>query len=170
MITVKLTGWRLSGRVLAELGEWLTSYVPSSGIINARVVPSATVRQLNCRYAGRDVSTDVLSFSYLEQREGPSVVGEGDTQRALRSQLSTLDSQPLELGDVVLSSQHVYDQASQAGTTPDDECLLLLVHGCLHVLGVDHDTRSSRHRMDGMQRRIVEQLGYTCRDFVWQDV
>lgn len=170
MITVKLTGWRLSGRVLTELGEWLISYIPSSGIINARVVSSATVRQLNHHYAGRDAATDVLSFSYLEQGEGPSVMGEGDPQRDLHSQLSTLNSQPPELGDVVLSSQHVYDQSSQAGTTPDDECMLLLVHGCLHVLGIDHDTRSSQRRMDGMQRRIVEQLGYTYRDFVWQDV
>lgn len=128
-----------------ELATILSRYTESSGTVTARVLPSEDVRRLNRDYAEQDEATDVLSFNYAEH--------------------GTPDS---ELGDIVISREHIESQAKAAGTDEDTEFLLLLAHGALHILGYDHQTESHRRQMDGTQRDIMRELGRTYRDFGWQ--
>jgi probable rRNA maturation factor len=93
-----------------------------------------TVRKLNATYRRRDAPTDVLAFAMRE--------GEG------RSDDGGL------LGDVVVSVETARIQAVRARRDVLDEVTMLVVHGTLHLLGWDHDTRAKDVRMRAETDRL----------------
>ncbi len=104
------------------------------------LVGDRTMARLNERYRGISRSTDVLSFP---MREG------------LFESLS-----PGLLGDVVISAETADRQARAAGRSLREELAALLIHGVLHLLGYDHQTRSEARKM----RRLEGQLGFPFID------
>ena len=78
------------------------------------------IRTLNKQYRGQDRATDVLSFSQNDEEE---------------------ESKPSYhlMGDVVISSVTAKRQAAEHGLTLEEEIVLLLIHGILHLLGFDHE-------------------------------
>ena len=77
------------------------------------------IRELNKQYRNKNISTDVLSFSQAE--------GEED---GLEHNL---------LGDIVISISTAMRQSSEHNLSIDEEIVLLLIHGILHLLGFDHE-------------------------------
>ncbi len=154
MITLEV--YNRSHSSISELAEILSQYTDLSGVISAQVVSAEEMRQLNRDYAEKDESTDVLSFSYLEQGKASSVEEKNN------------NPQPSELGDIVISREHIESQAKAAGTDEDTEFLLLLTHGVLHILGYDHQMKEQRQKMDEIQKDVMRKLGRTYRDFGWQ--
>jgi len=78
------------------------------------------IRTLNKQYRGQDRATDVLSFSQNEEEE----------ENKPNSHL---------MGDVVISTVTAKRQAAEHGLTLEEEIVLLLIHGILHLLGFDHE-------------------------------
>ncbi len=113
--------------------------------VSVLLADDATVRKLNADYRGRDRATDVLSFptfdNVLEEMPGHLAPG------------------PLPLGDIVLALETVQAEAAAAGTPFPDHVSHLVVHGCLHLLGYDHQTAADGARMEGLERGILAQLG-----------
>jgi probable rRNA maturation factor len=92
------------------------------------------IRKLNATYRRLDAPTDVLAFSMRE--------GEGGH---LHDQL---------LGDVVVSVETARSQAAREGRDVLSEVTMLIVHGLLHLLGWDHDTRANNARMRAETDRL----------------
>ncbi len=88
------------------------------------------VRSLNSRWRGIDAPTNVLSF--------PAVI---------REQLSFA---PM-IGDVVLAFETIDRQAAFESKSVRDHSLHLIVHGVLHLLGYDHDTRRRAEKMESLE-------------------
>ena len=80
------------------------------------------VRDLNRRWRGIDRATDVLSFPYALER-------------------SRVD------GDLVISLDRLAAQAKRYRVTRGRELVRLVVHGTLHLAGLDHARDSERRRM-----------------------
>jgi rRNA maturation RNase YbeY len=78
------------------------------------------IRTLNKQYRGQDRATDVLSFSQNDEEE------ESKSSYQL-------------MGDVVISAVTAKRQAAEHGLTLEQEIVLLLIHGILHLLGFDHE-------------------------------
>lgn len=147
----------------AALSERFAQY---SGTISARVIPAEAVRALNRDYAGKDEPTDVLSFSYVENRH-PELVSGTTADRGIPKQVRNDNGDKLEMGDIVISREHIASQAAAAGTTEETEFILLLLHGCLHTLGHDHQTAGRRQAMDQLQAMIMTELCLHYRNFGW---
>ncbi|MCK6094855.1 rRNA maturation RNase YbeY [Micrococcus sp. EYE_162] len=62
------------------------------------------------------------------------------------------------LGDVVLCPEVAAEQAARGGHTRDDELMLLLTHGMLHLLGYDHMDEEDRVEMFELQDRLVSEF------------
>jgi probable rRNA maturation factor len=105
----------------------------------------ATVQRLNAEHRGEDHATNVLSFPTFEGilDEAPAHLPPG----------------PVPLGDVVLALETVHAEAAAQQKPLRDHVSHLLVHGCLHLLGYDHQTAADALRMEGLERAILEQLG-----------
>jgi probable rRNA maturation factor len=113
--------------------------------IGVVLADDATVRRLNADHRGNDRATNVLSFPTFE--------------RILEDEPRHLPPGPVPLGDVVLALETVRAEASVEGKPFLDHVSHLLVHGCLHLLGYDHETAADQARMEGLERAILAQLG-----------
>ncbi len=100
----------------------------------------ATVRDLNARYRGMDKATNVLSF--------PSPVDGADNFGDARN-----------LGDVVLARETVAAEALDQGIPAAHHLQHLVVHGLLHLLGLDHDNEDDALEMEGLEIEILASLG-----------
>jgi probable rRNA maturation factor len=156
MIGFRVTGWQHPDT--EDVAALLSHYTDYTGVIGVGLVTSGEIRELNRGYAGKDHSTDVLSFSYIESEAAPQVSANSDSDRPSD-----------ELGDILISREHARQQAEAAGTDEDTERLLLLTHGSLHILGFDHQTGAQQKRMDTVQRQVMGELGRPYRDFGWRD-
>ncbi len=105
------------------------------GDISVVVCDDEYITQLNERYTGRSGPTDVLSFP---MREGEF----SDLSGAL-------------LGDIVISAETAAKQATEYGTTLEEEFLFLYIHGLLHLLGYTHETPMKEREMVEFSRKIL---------------
>ena len=59
------------------------------------------------------------------------------------------------LGDVIVCPEVVEGQAAGFGNTVADEMRLLLTHGCLHLMGYDHEVTEEAEEMEALERRYL---------------
>lgn len=125
-------------------------------------VDEATMSDLNEQHMGANGPTDVLAFPIdedpIEQGRWPD---NGTTGPDRPSPLP--DDLPVLLGDVVVCPTRAAAQAPEhAGSSlnhtgaVEDEIALLVVHGVLHVLGMDH---AEPEETEAMQAREQDLLG-----------
>lgn len=92
----------------------------------------APVRELNRRWRGLDRATDVLSFGY-DDKPGTIVNG-----------------------DLIVSMDRVAEQAVRFRVTRGRELARLIIHGALHLAGLDHKTPAQRRHMRACEERVME--------------
>ncbi len=153
MIEIQLDSSR--SKYISLLADKLSSLTEHEGVIEAKITDSKEIKQLNKEYASNDYSTDVLSFSNLESDAA-------DQNQTIKTASSNV------LGQVFISQGHVVSQAKAAGTDEETELILLLMHGCLHILGYDHDNQESQTALDSLQQQLMQDIGLEYRDFNWQ--
>ena len=106
-----------------------------------RIVDCEEGRALNRHYRGKDYATNVLSFA-AELPEGlPKGV-----------------KLPL-LGDLVICAPVVAREANEQGKPRNAHYAHLTVHGCLHLLGLDHIDPREAVAMEQLERDILAGLG-----------
>ncbi len=103
---------------------------PEGAEVTLLITGDEEIRDLNRKYRDTDRPTDVLAFGGSEGE--PFVIPEGF---------------PIYLGDVVVSYPRVEAQAEAVGHSVKEELALLVVHGCLHLLGYDHAEEEGRREM-----------------------
>jgi len=125
--------------------------------LSVLLVNDRAMRTLNRDFRGVDRPTDVLSFPQHEG--GPAAVRRRVTGHGP-------DAAP-ELGDVVISVETAHAQAARAGVAPHGELALLLVHGVLHLAGMDHERGPAQAaRMRRAEREALARLGYDAPGLV----
>jgi probable rRNA maturation factor len=97
-----------------------------------------TIRRLNRDYRQKDEPTDVLSFSQLE--------GDPDPNPFDRKQA----------GDLVISLETTDRDCAQLGIEREEQVKRLLIHGILHLHGMDH--QSDTGAMIELQERLYEDI------------
>lgn len=141
---------------LDRLVSHVTEYVgcPYEPEVSVTLVTKEEIHRLNREFRQVDRPTDVLSFPMMEYDEPADFVG-----AAFRSSLTTNpESGEMVLGDIVLCSQVVCEQAEEYGHSVWREFSFLVVHSLLHLFGYDHLEEKERIEMEEKQKQIMEQL------------
>jgi probable rRNA maturation factor len=117
-------------------------------------VDELSIADLNKRFLGKEGPTDVLSFPIdddaVERGRSPDSGGSGPgTMPPEPSDLPTL------LGDVVICPKVAARNAPGHAGTLDDELALLVVHGILHLLGMDHVDDDEAELMEARERDLL---------------
>jgi probable rRNA maturation factor len=116
-------------------------------------VDEATIAGLNGRFAGKDEPTDVLSFPIDD--EPPESGRHPDSGGTGPGEPSEPDEVPLLLGDVYVCPAVAARNAPGHAGTLDDELALLVVHGILHLLGMDHEEAGEAEEMEQRERALL---------------
>ena len=101
-----------------------------------------TISDLNSRYRGKPEATDVLSFNFNEGGGGPP---------APRGRF-------VSAGDIVISLDTLKENAARFKISEDEELRRLLIHGILHLDGMDHRTNKATEPMLRFQEQILTEL------------
>jgi probable rRNA maturation factor len=110
---------------------------PATGVC-IRVVGTGASRRLNREYRGKDQPTNVLSFpaSAVERELGGA------------------------LGDLVICAPVVAVEARAQRKPPPAHWAHMVVHGILHLHGLDHETPRQARIMEGLEVEILSGFGY----------
>jgi probable rRNA maturation factor len=126
-------GARVDETRLSALAEHVLTceQVDEDAELSVLLVTAEHMKELNTRFAGENHATDVLAFPMEDEDDAPL------------------------LGDVVICPEVAERNARKLGHSLREELDVLLVHGTLHLLGYDHESREERMEME---RRLKEVL------------
>jgi probable rRNA maturation factor len=117
-----------------KVRAWARAALAREATVTLRFVNAAEGGRLNRRYRGRDSATNVLTFVY--------------------------GTAPLE-GDVVICAPVVAREAREQGKALEAHYAHLVVHGLLHLEGMDHERSAAEaRRMERRERSILRALGF----------
>jgi probable rRNA maturation factor len=125
-------------RFIQAVQQILTEQGVRRASISIAVVDKATMHALNNRYLQHDEPTDVLSF------------------------VLTAESGYLE-GEIIVCADVAADAAAHYHWTVQDELLLYVIHGTLHLVGFDDHTPGERQEMRDRERYFLSNFGLTPR-------
>jgi probable rRNA maturation factor len=122
---------RIPRRQLQQYAARLAREVGGGRPFSCLIAGDSELHRLNREFLGKDRPTDVLSF--------PSGTGAGN------------------LGDLAISAERASEQAYEHGHSLVDEIKILMLHGVLHLLGLDHERdRGAMRRAELRWRHKLE--------------
>lgn len=119
-------------KIILELAEELRFSIAS---INVSFVDKKEILELNSKYLNHHCSTDILTFNYS-------------------------GSNTLLDGEIIISYEDAFENASRFHITVQKEYLRLIIHGILHLLGYDDKIKNDKLKMKRKETSLVRKLNY----------
>jgi probable rRNA maturation factor len=117
------------------LKKWIKASTRKSGLITIRFVNTAEAKKMNAAYRNKDKPTNVLTFSYA------------------------LDKASLH-ADIILCLPVIQKEAKEQDKNIKSHLAHLLIHGCLHAQGYDHEIPKQAEKMEALEIRLLKGLGF----------
>ncbi|MFM1760060.1 MAG: hypothetical protein RLY75_1331 [Pseudomonadota bacterium] len=111
----------------AVIKKWVKAAVGLNGLITLRFVNAAEGQKLNFAFRNKDYATNVLTFPY------------------------ELSNKTLT-ADIIFCLPVIQKEALEQSKTMKSHLAHLIIHGCLHAQGLDHES-------DKEAKKLFEQLG-----------
>jgi len=129
---------RVGRRALRDFLRELSRRAGGGRAVTCLITTDRELRRLNRVFRGRNYATDVLSFP---------ASGTGAA------------------GDIAISFDRAAQQAAERGHSVEQEIRILMVHGVLHLAGMDHESDSGQmaHAEARWRRRLGLPPGLTER-------
>ena len=137
MITYNADGVRIPKIKKRETTAWIkavaSTYGKRVGEIGYMFVGDEQILAVNREYLGHDYYTDIITFDY----------DEGDVIN----------------GDIVISLDTVRSNAEQLGKTYEEELYRVIIHGILHLCGINDKGPGEREIMEAAENRALSIRG-----------
>lgn len=133
MITYNADGVRMPSIKKRATSQWIrrvaSGYGRTVGEVGYMFVDDEKILELNREYLGHDYYTDIITFDY----------DEGDVIN----------------GDIVISLDTVKSNAGLFGKEYDEELRRVIIHGILHLCGIDDKGPGEREQMEAAENRAL---------------
>ena len=133
MITYNTEGVKMPKFKKREATAWIkavaATYGKKVGEIGYLFADDEKILEVNREYLGHDYYTDIITFDYSE----------GDTIS----------------GDIVISLDTVASNAEQQGTDYAEELMRVVVHGVLHLCGINDKGPGEREIMEAAENKAL---------------
>jgi rRNA maturation RNase YbeY len=134
MITFNAEGIKMPKIKKREVTAWIkavaASYGRKVGEIGYLFVDDEKILEVNNEYLGHNYYTDIITFDY----------DEGDVIN----------------GDMVISLDTVRTNAEKFGKEYDEELYRVIIHGILHLCGIDDKGPGEREIMEAAENKALE--------------
>lgn len=118
-----------------QVAKYLRHSLQNPAEITVRIVQADEAQELNKSYRQKDYATNVLTFDYSQE--------------------------PIVCADLVICAEVVEREAKEQGKTLQAHYAHLLVHGCLHAQGYDHELgEAEAEEMEALEIQIMQKLGF----------
>lgn len=137
MITYNTDGVRMPKIRKRDTSAWIkavaATYGRKVGDVGYMFVSDEKILEVNREYLGHDYYTDVITFDY--------------------------DEDDIVSGDVVISLDTVRSNAELFGKKYDDELHRVIIHGILHLCGINDKGPGEREIMEAAENKALAMLG-----------
>ena len=137
MITYNTDGVRMPKIRKRDTSAWIkavaATYGRKVGDVGYMFVSDEKILEVNREYLGHDYYTDVITFDY--------------------------DEDDIVSGDVVISLDTVRSNAELFGKEYDDELHRVIIHGILHLCGINDKGPAEREIMEAAENKALAMLG-----------
>ncbi len=116
-------------RVSRWIAEVVKQHDLELGEITYNFTNDDRILEYNKQYLQHDFYTDIITFDY--------------------------DHDGVVSGDIVISLDTVASNAEQYGTDPDEELLRVIIHGVLHLCGIDDKGPGEREIMEAEENKAL---------------
>jgi probable rRNA maturation factor len=121
---------------LAAIKKWVKATTHLNGLVTLRFVNAAEGKKLNFAFRNKDYATNVLTFPYELTK-------------------TTLTA------DIIFCLPVVQKEAREQAKTTKAHLAHLIIHGCLHAQGLDHESNAEASKMESKEIAILKALGFT---------
>ena len=126
----------LSIASMAIIKKWVKAAVQLNGLITLRFVNSAEGKKLNFAFRNKDYATNVLTFPYELTKK-------------------------ILLADIIFCLPVIQKEASGQSKSAKAHLAHLIIHGCLHAQGLDHENDAEAKEMESKEIILLKSLGFT---------
>lgn len=137
MITYNAEGVRMPKIKKRDTTAWIkavaATYGRKVGEVGYLFVDDEKILEVNREYLGHDYYTDIITFDYDED--------------------DTIN------GDLVISLDTVRTNAEQFGKAYDEELHRVIIHGILHLCGINDKGPGEREIMEAAENKALAMLG-----------
>ncbi len=116
----------------------IPSITSGNNIVSILLTDDKKMSGLNKLYRNKAGPTNVLSFMNENKHS---------------------NSKNILLGDIALSFTTVLKESTQSKISFINHVKHLLIHGCLHLIGFDHETAIEAQEMEALEANILRKLG-----------
>ena len=120
----------------ALIKKWVKVSTPLGGLLTLRFVNAAEGKKLNAAFRKKDYATNVLTFPY----------------ECSKNSLSA---------DIIFCLPVIQKETKEQGKTLKAHLAHLIIHGCLHAQGFDHEHEKEAKKMEKLEVAILKKLGFT---------
>lgn len=139
---------KLDLKLLKKVSSYISNKFDASpdNTLNIILSGAEEIKKLNMEYRKIDRATDILSFSYLGDREGSFSNNEG-----------------FIAGELYICPEIAKENAEKQdpGWNPHLEIILLIIHGMLHIYNYDHEEDDDRSEMENLQDCMINDIRNT---------
>ena len=119
----------------AVIKKWVKTAVYLNGLVTLRFVNAAEGKKLNFTFRGKDYATNVLTFPYELSN-------------------NTLTA------DIIFCLPVIQKEASEQNKAAKAHLAHLIIHGCLHAQGLDHESDKEAKKMESEEIALLTSLGF----------
>jgi probable rRNA maturation factor len=119
----------------ALIKKWVKSTTSLGGLVTLRFVNAAEGKKLNLAFRQKDYPTNVLTFPY-------------------ELSIKTL------VADIIFCLPVLQKEAREQKKLLKAHLAHLIVHGCLHAQGHDHEVVRDAKKMEALEIQILQKLGF----------
>ena len=115
--------------------KWVKSATPLGGLITLRFVNTAEGKKLNLAFRQKDYPTNVLTFPY----------------ELSKNELAA---------DIIFCLPVLQKEAKEQDKLLKAHLAHLIVHGCLHAQGYDHEAAKDAKKMETLEIQTLQKMGF----------
>ena len=119
----------------AVIKKWVKAVVGLNGLITLRFVNAAEGKKLNFAFRNKDYATNVLTFPY------------------------ELSNKTLT-ADIIFCLPVIQKEAAEQNKTVKAHLAHLIIHGCLHAQGLDHESDQEAKKMEVKEIALLTSMGF----------
>ena len=126
----------------SDFTQWLNIALKdhAPGIVNIAIVDTEDSRALNKKFRDKDKPTNVLSFPF-----------EAFAGMVIEENI---------IGDLVICADVMQQEVDMQKKEPLAHWAHLSIHGSLHLIGFDHHNDTEANKMENLEIKLLQQLGY----------
>lgn len=116
--------------------KWVRSAISCDGLITLRFVNLNEGKQLNSHFRNKDKATNVLTFPYELSKSNVSA-------------------------DIIFCWPVIKKEAKEQNKGLKAHLAHLIIHGCLHAQGFDHEHEKEAQKMEAREVVLLKSLGFS---------